>query len=187
MDIREAVLEECGIPGGDIHCDLSKIEYRDYAPHTDLKKSRYIIAKYWDRVNRKDLMDTMELEVKGQKTSLLKVDSKVLQLVDDGIKIRLALIGEDVVGFMLYRIAFDTLLAIDGMYVLDGFRKHGIGRSLINSLEKPIKKIFFQTHLKNRPGSMFKALEALGCDIKKIARDGDLITWESNWGVKHGD
>ena len=85
---------------------------------------------------------------------------------------------------MLYRVAFDTLLAIDGMYVLDGFRQNGIGSSLINSLEKPIKKLFFQTHLKNRPGDMFKSLEALGCEIKKIARDKDLITWESNWGTK---
>ena len=153
--------------------------------HDDLRKSRYILAKYWDSVNRSDLSKLIELDVKGQSISILKVDSKVLQLVEDRIKIRLAISGEDVIGFMLYRLAFDTVLAIDGMYVLGAFRRSGIGANLIDSLEKPIKKLFFQTHLKNRPGDMFRSLEHMGLTIKKVNRDGDLITWESDWR-KHG-
>jgi hypothetical protein len=187
MDDRKIIPEECREQGFDLYSGISQVTFRDYKPHEDLKIVRHILVKYWDTVNRKDLSKITDLEVKGQSISILKVDAKVLQLIEEGIKIRLAIFGDDVIGFMLYRLAFDCLIAIDGMYVLSAFRQRGIGENLIHSLEKPIKKLFFQTHLSNRPSDMFKSLEHMGCTIKKLNRDGDLITWESDWRLKNGD
>jgi len=165
----------------DLHCDFSKITYRKFE-FTDVKESRQIFLDYWSDVNSTDLHGTTEFISSGEPCTILTVDAKVLQLHEEGISIQLAILnGQDIVGLLLHRVAFDCVLAIDGLYVYESFRKHGIGKSLIDSLEKPIKKLIFQTRILKRPHLMFGALENMKLEPKKIQFKDNKIVWECDW------
>jgi hypothetical protein len=142
---------------------------------------RQIIIDYWRDVNSVDLTGNTEITASGKPINILRVDDKLLQLHEQSIKIQLAFYGKDVVGLLLYRVAFDCVMAIEGLYVYDQFRRNGIGPSIINSVEKPIKKIIFQTRILKRPHRMFHSLERMKIKPKKIAFAKDKVTWEAEW------
>lgn len=107
------------------------------------------------------------------------VEAKILRLIQDGYKIRLVMIEQRIVGFMLYDIIYNCILLIEGVFILPGEAQKGLGVGIIESLGKPIKKIFGQTHIGNPPKEFLKLMKR----SSEILREGDLITWQGDWGV----
>jgi hypothetical protein len=164
-----------------LHGPLPEITYRPFE-FSDVRGIRQIFIDYWRDVNSIDLTGTKDIDVNGSIQTVLKVDDKVLILHRDGISIQMAILnGTDIIGVLLHRIAFDCVMAIDGMYVYEAFRKYGIGKSLINSSEKPIKKIIFQTRILKRPSLMFGGLKHMKIEPRKIFYKDKKVTWEADW------
>jgi len=186
MDYERAVSEEHGEYLGDLHGSIPEITYREYEPHEDIVIFRQIGIDYWKSVNGKDLSNFIEIELSDGPTEILEIDLKMVRLIADGAKIRLALLNRDVIGFMIYHVAYDCILAVEGLYVEKPFRRKGIGINLIESLEKPLQKIFFQTHISRKPAEMFGALKQLGMNHKRLRRVKDIITWECDWEKENG-
>lgn len=184
MDNGQLISKEHGSKQRNVYCSVPGVKFRDYEPHVDIDLIRAICITYWKEVNNRDISGTVTREINGTSVTLYEIDAKIVHFSENGTKIRMAFHNGDVIGFMLYHIAYNCVLAIEGMYVLEQHRKQNIGSGFITSLDKPIKKLFFQTHISIRPQEMFKALEILTVTPQELMIEGDLVTWECNWKDK---
>jgi hypothetical protein len=83
-----------------------------------------------------------------------------------------------VIGFLVYQIPFDGVLLIKGLYTAPKYSRFGLGKGLVNSLDKPIKKVLFQTRKEHPPARLFYHVADR---INKIHENQEMITWEMEW------
>jgi hypothetical protein len=181
VDSNRSISKEHRRGFSNIHGSVSKMKYRDFILSDDSDIIRGMFTRYFKEVNSKDISKVVKRVIRNQEVDILESDYRLYSLINEGFHIRLGILEGELMGFMLYHIAYDCILAIDGLYVKKESRQNGIGAGFIRSLEKPIKKLFFQSHVAKRPVDLFGALKALGANPKKVHRDGDLITWECSW------
>ena len=163
---------------------FSQVTYRQYE-ESDLKDFCLILSEFWSKVNQEDLSQVSEYSHMAGKL-ITKAEAKVYHLLFERCQIQIAFDGCDMVGFLVYHLAYDCVLAVECIYILPQYENRGVGKGLIESLQKPVNKIFFQTHSENPPT---RFLNLIKNKSKEIHRKGELITWEMEWLnglVRHG-
>jgi len=159
---------------------------RDYIPHEDIDLIRPSMIQYFKNVSDIDMLKTIKLDLKDQEITIKKIDAEVVRIIDDRCKIRLALIGNDVIGIMIYHIIYKCVLVIRGLYVIPEYRGKRIGTDIVDSLAEPGFKIIFQTHIGKRPRELFEWIKKWRLKHRKLRKEKDLITWECDWENNNG-
>ena len=66
--------------------------------------------------------------------------------------------------------------------MLPDYLKFGLGQRMIDGVNKPIKKVIFQTRKEHPPSGLFYHIAER---IKKIHENQEMITWEMDWESTH--
>lgn len=153
------------------------ISCRSYS-EPDRDQLRNILLIYWYEVNGKYLGKEITVDTAQGSVNLTEIEARMYSLFAEGLKFQLCFKGREIIGFMMYHLAYESVLIIEGMYFLKSHLHSGLGKKLIASISKPIKKLLFQTHTDNVPESLFRVLKK----AKELHKKDDLITWECDWG-----
>lgn len=154
---------------------VSSLIFKEYSQE-NLPDFCGILWEFWLKVNGEDLSEPSEFSHLAGHT-LSKAEAKVYHFEYERCKIQLAIENDEIVGFLVYHLAYNCVLAVEALYIEPKYEKRGLGKGLIESLNKPIKKIFFQTHINIPPERLLN----LNKNSKELMRQGDLITWEMDW------
>lgn len=139
-----------------------------------------LVWEYWNAVNQEDLSEWEDVEIHpGIVAPYQKVEMKIYTLERKGMEFMGAFIGDEMVGFMVHRLAYDVILLIDHFFVLPEYEGMGIGKGMVHALPNRVKKVYFWTRKKNPP----KLLGVLK-DSVKLFEDENHITWEMTWVAK---
>lgn len=181
MEPKLCLPEEHRSVRSDCHGDFSGIEYLAYnfepEPFGPLCA---IFYRYWKEVNLEDLSGVVEREFAGEKIQCLEVELKLWQLQAERCKIQLAVKDDRIIGFLLYHLAYDCVLLVEGIYVLPDAKGHGVGKGLINSLGKPIKRLYFETRQENPPQETLSFLKRF--ESKELNQANGKTVWCMEWG-----
>lgn len=110
---------------------------------------------------------------------MLRVESKLLQLKAERCKVQLAFSEDRAIGFLLYYLAYNSILIIEGLYVLPEYEGRGVGKHLVESLGKPVLRVYFQTRKDSPPNRLFDVTSKWS--PKKLSENERKITWEMPW------
>lgn len=137
-----------------------------------------LLWEYWFNVNQEDLSAIEVYKCYDLEFPMPKVEAKLLQLEAEGCKFKLAVEGTRIIGFLMYHLAYQCLLIVEGLFVLPEYEGKGVGKGFFNSLG-PLKRVFFQTRKGNPPQKLFDIFRN---DLVKVLTESDnKITWEMVW------
>ncbi len=171
---------------GSIVCDdngaVPEITYRPVDRYDAKWVDKFIpiFWEYWAMVNEEDRGKVIEFNILGQKHKVLDIEAILYKYFNDGAKVQVAVKNNEIISFMLYHIAYECVVGITAMYSLPGEESNGLGKGLVNSLGKPVKKIIFQTRKLKKPHRLFELTEK----YRKLIYDNteaNLYIWEMTW------
>lgn len=137
-----------------------------------------VLSKFWMAVNGEDLSQEYLYDGLPFVPPVTKAEAKLLHFKYERCKIQIAVRHREIVGFLVYHMAYNCVLAVECIYVSPEHENKHVGKGLITSLGLPIKRIFFQTH-RDQPPERFLGL--IGNRAKRLHETGELVTWEMNW------
>lgn len=135
---------------------------------------------YWLEVNEEDLSGIEEFDVFGKIERVPQIEAYYCYKRNNGARVRLVYDEDDIVGFMLYYNIYNCIIAIDSMWAKKDYINRGLGKGMINSLHKPIKRVHFQTRKNNPPEDLFRATEGHRTLVHETPA---LLVWEMPWEV----
>lgn len=160
------------------------IEDFDYNKHYIDLSSMFL--RFWRTVNKEDMMQDEPVFVNGAWTGVRKLDNRLAQLTRDGVRIKMAYINEDPAGYLMFKPGFQGMIyGIDSFWLEPPYRKTGLGRLLINSLQNQYNQgrfvIFSQIHKDNPPKLMLSSFH--GWKEERFCNDRDLYLISGEWDV----
>jgi len=127
------------------HRDFLPVKYIDYQPEF-LGAFSSLFADYWREVHGEELETVKVFETEDGDIITNGVEAQIYKyLYEDRAKIKIAVKGERMIGFMVYHYIFDSILICHGIYLRPEFRKANRMISLICSPGNP-KRVFSQTY-----------------------------------------
>ena len=126
---------------------------------------------YWLEVHDEDLNRLIHLE-SGPMNELKAQLLVYLEL--DRCKIRLAKLGQKIVGFMIYHYLFDSILIVRGIYFMPEYRKRTWLRKLTLSVGT-VKRVLSQTYTDRPP----KEINGQKKNRKLIHKTDRFEVWEN--------
>lgn len=125
-----------------------------------------------------DLSVVKEHEFFDLKFPMTGVEARVYQLMAEKRQFKLAYVGSEVVGLLVYNFIHGCLLSVECLYVRPEYEQNGIGKKLINSVGKVVK-ILFQTRTDNAPDRLLELVK--NYDPVELNSESYKKTWELKW------
>lgn len=119
-----------------------------------------------------------EVEVFGHTVPMQQIERTLYRYLHENCEAVLAMEGEDCVGFLLYNLAFHSIVIVRALYIVPERERAGMAKRLMNSVNAEVRKIIFQTY---KPSPPKRLLEFTKGRRKQIHEMGNLITWEMDW------
>jgi hypothetical protein len=135
--------------------------------------------EYWLIVNGEDLSTMRDIDLGDVVVTMLDAESKIYQLRSEGMQFQMASVGGKYVGFLMYRLAYNVIMAIDGAFVLPEYEDRNIAKNLVDSVSDKIVELFFQTKIDIEPERLLKIIR--GKEFSEVSRDETKITWRMKW------
>jgi hypothetical protein len=176
MDTRFPLSEklwsrECG-------SDSAVFKIAEYKKEDDVFPVLYILNEYWKAVNEEDLFDWVDVEVKGVKVRIQKIELQLYRYMNEGCRIFTLMTEAGVMlGVIVGMISFKGIICVRGMYVIPEARRLSLVPSLIGSFGE-VGTIIYQTRKENPPSLLIDALKFAPL---KLLEDDKLITWSVKW------
>lgn len=157
-----------------------------YEPKKHYLRLAPLVVRYWREINREDLEEDIPVNVNGQWMGIKKVDYKLQNLLYEGIKVKVAILDSEIVGFIWYRDAFNCMVVgIDAFYVRQEVRFQKVGQMIINSFANQYNKgqfeIYAQFHEENMPMSMLNSFKRW--EKVRSCNDRDLVLIKGTWDI----
>ncbi|MHA2064493.1 MAG: GNAT family N-acetyltransferase [Candidatus Thorarchaeota archaeon] len=160
-------------------CDRNRTFYEvePDVKNPDYEKLTEVFKKYWEKVYPEDANEVIDYGNGRLQTH----EATLAHYWASGCFIRVVKYRTGIIGFLVYQIPLDGILLIKGLYSLPDYTGFGLGKGLVNSLNKPIKKVLFQTRKGNPPaGLLYHVIDR----ATKVHEDHEMITWEMKWEAK---
>lgn len=132
---------------------------------------------YWTAYGR-DESEWVEVDVWGHKVPVQQVEASMYMFIQDNCDIKLAMEEDECVGFLIYNLAYNCVLIVRALYTIPEREARGVGKSLVDSIDAPVKKLIFQTY---KPAPPQRLLDFTKSRRKEIHTAGNMITWEMDW------
>lgn len=157
-----------------------KPEYRDLNRNSteDIQAFLPVFWAYWNIVNGEDTADIVEEDIYGTKIQLTRTEQRLYGYLESGYRVRLCIVSNQFVGFMVYHDVCGLVLEVRAMYLQPEFWNAGLGKGLVASLGLPTKKIIFQTRQQNPPEQFLSKIEK---SRVMLGEHRSLFTWEIPW------
>jgi len=185
MDFRSGVDEKLSRKSGDGDDSFLKVEYRDYDESRDKTAMLFALNDYWFEVHREDKNRYFTYkQADGTETECSELEALLYwYLLEEHCKLRLAICGKKVIGFMLYYYFFDSVLVVRGIWFRPSYRKRMLLRGLTYSVGN-VSCVISQTYSKNQP----KDLKDEKKRRKRIYQNGEFDVWLNDLtkGLKDG-
>jgi len=138
---------------------------------------------YYQDVYHKDIDRIIEIEnEKGEKFTMNELDASINSYtMVEKCKIKVAQLGEKLIGFMIYQYAFDSILLCRGIYFIPEYRKNFLLRRLIFSVGN-VCRVFSTTHISGGPVE----IQGEKPNRKLLHKTKDMIVWENIIRGTHG-
>lgn len=154
---------------------------RAYTPD-DFEQFCKVLYLYGQEVLGEDTSQPYEVRLGGQAPfTCPKVEAIAMGYLITNHEVLLAMSGETVVGFMVYRCSYDCLLLVRSLYVLPEYQGLGLVKSfkLASFRDRQIHRVFYQTRSDRPPEVLLQHTEKRS---RLIQKKGNLLTWEMTWG-----
>jgi len=165
------------------HSGVHDLKYEALDPEEQGPDLYKFLEKYWQfwlEVQGEDLSMLEEYNVFGKIEKVPRIESYYYYRRNEGARVQLVWDRGEIVGFMLYYNIYNCILAIDAMWADKDHIARGLGKKMIQSLHKPIKRVLYQTRKKNPPQDMFKVVRKYSTLVHEKP---DLLVWEMPWEV----
>ena len=137
--------------------------------------------RYWQVINP-DFVDSV-IDV-GEGLKLERREAILLQYWTAGFDAQVVRKDNEIVGFLIYQVVFDAVLLVKGLFVEPVHLGRGLAKGLIDSLNRPIRRVIFQTQKEFPPERL---LGLVSGRTEKLGGDCDMETWEMTWEAKTKD
>lgn len=134
-----------------------------------------LLVDYWQIVNEEDLSTPYEYEIPGGSTTIPEARATLYMLLNEGAKIKLAYVGSDLVGFLIYHTVYRSSLVIRHLYSIR--ERSSTARVLVETALPEVRKLLFQTRKVNPPKRLLGLLKG----ARVLYEDDKLIDWEMEW------
>lgn len=131
----------------------------------------------WD-VNQEDISTIKTFEINDAKIEILEAEARILAYLALGCDIKVAYLGNVMIGFLIYQKIFETMITVRCLYVDSIASQLKLGKGLISSLWPIPKQLIFQTR-KGLPPD--RCLEVTKGFRTKISEDEHFETWLMDW------
>lgn len=138
--------------------------------------------EFWLRVYREDLGHLVEADIAGEMRKVVAIEMMIYWYLHRGFDIQLALCQDDIVGFLVYRVACHHVLEVKAIFVEPDYWNKKVAVGLLDSLKWPIRRVLFQSRTEAEPTELLKHTAERR---REVARTETLITWEMEW--QHGN
>lgn len=133
--------------------------------------------EFWFKVQDNDLSDPVKYVLDGEEVWIPEIEGEFYACMNEGAKVKLAYLGSEIIGFMLYHYAYNCVLLIRHMYVIPEHENAGIAKKLVDAVGD-VKKLIFQTRRNSPPERMLELTKEFR---SVISEDPVITTWEMPW------
>lgn len=146
-----------------------------------------MVVRYFREVNAENLEEESPVLMNGTWIGIKKVDAKLQSLLYEGIFCKVAIVDEEIVGFIWYKDLFRAMVVgIEAFYVARAFRKEKVGQALVNSFANEFNqgqfRIYATYHARNEPKEMLAVFH--GWEKCRDTNDRDLVMIRGEWNMK---
>lgn len=168
----------------DRFCDVDGrvLEIREYQPK-DLLFLAELFWQFCHDVNQEDVSNLKTFEIDGQNIEVTEAEARIFAYLERGCSIKVAYLGDVLVGFLIYQKIFDTLYSIRCLYSEPFAQGLKLGKRLVSSLRQTPFKILFQSRKARSPMRMLQITES---HRTKVDECEHFETWIMNWEVSNG-
>jgi hypothetical protein len=129
-------------------------------------------------VHGEDKSRLRRIKIKGKQFDVTEIEATLYWYLDtEGCKVKIALHGDEIVGFLIYNSVLDGVFATRLLYVLPEYYGTKTGESLISSMGK-VKTVIFQTKKDITPEGLHAVMRGRE---QKIGETDHAYTWIMNW------
>lgn len=163
MESGIRLLEKSVSDGGSSKSNFSGVIFRDYNSITDRCALVIMLYDFMKVVHDRDGLKLLENKYSA-------IDCEIAKYEDEKCLVWLAQDGDRLVGFVIFNLIYDCIVAVRAAYFSPEYRHNGLlNRFYERGLEKGFKKFYYQTYKTRKP---FVANDIL------ISENDELITWE---------
>lgn len=146
-----------------------------------------MVVRYFREINQEDLEVETPIFMNGTWGGIKKVDAKLQALLYEGIFCKVAIVDEEIIGFIWFKDLFRCMVVgIEAFYVARSYRKEKVGQALVNSFANEFNQgkftIYATFHENNEPKEMLSVFK--GWEKVRNTNDRDLIMIEGTWDLK---